>query len=87
MIKKLLCVFMVFALIFSLGACKKEKDNTSTAGGTSANAGETEVVTDDEGEPVTNESGETVTVMSSTSKPVAVTNTKGEPVTKKGGEV
>ncbi len=86
MTKKILCVFMVFALIFSLGACKKVKDNTSTAGGTSANAGETEVVTDDEGEPVTDESGDTVTVMSTTSEPEIVTNAKGQPVTNKSGE-
>lgn len=73
--KKFLCVLMVFALIFSFGACKKDNDNTPTSDGSttvagqtddssssgSTNAGATEVVTDDNGEPVTDEKGEPVT--------------------------
>lgn len=71
MIKKLLCVFMIFALVFSLGACKKDDDTLPTKGGSTTIAGQTEdsttgedateIVTDAQGEPVTNEKDETVT--------------------------
>lgn len=73
MIKKFLCLFMVFALVFSLGACKKNDDKTPTGGSSTTVAGQTEdtttnvdadateIVTNEQGEPVTNEKGEPVT--------------------------
>lgn len=72
MTKKILCVFMVFALIFSLGACKKDKDNLPTGSDSTTTVGQTddtsvsttisatEVVTDENGEPVTDKNGDAV---------------------------
>lgn len=72
MIKKILCVLMVFALVVSLGACKKDNSNIPTGGNSTTTQGQseesttgmsaTEIVTNEKGEPVTNDKGETIVV-------------------------
>ncbi len=92
MIKKVLCVFMVFALIFTLGACKKNNDKVPTAGGSTTVAGQTEETTDsdsetdtvtgDNGEPVTDENGNTVVTGTTQATPLISDETMpaGKPV-------
>lgn len=78
MIKKILCVFMVFVLIFSLGACKKNNDKVPTASGATTVAGQTEETADSETEIVTGENGEPVT--DENGKPIVTDTTQASPL-------
>lgn len=83
--KRILCVFMVFALIFSFGACKKDADKQPTAGETTTVAGQTDDTAAGDTEYVTNENGETVTdangspVQAGTTEPVSLISAETMP--------
>lgn len=62
MIKKILSVFIVFALVFSLGACKKKDDDTVTTADNSTSVSDTtaDVTTTQTTVPGTNTPGATI---------------------------
>ena len=59
--KRIIAMLLVFALIFSFAACKKDTDKTPTSGESTTLEGQTDAATGGETEIFTNENGENYT--------------------------